>query len=152
LDRLLGGHIRYPIDRAGHDRGISTKKGNTMPNNLDKSETMKLYFACMDGADFDTAASLFADDAIYLRPPYTPGQTGFASSGTQRIEGLSDITAFWAMRGKRDTHHVIEIESITDSEWFAEGSVTVDDNETRMFLTNVTFNGDGKVQRFVALR
>jgi hypothetical protein len=118
----------------------------------DKSATMKLYFTCMDTADFETAASLFADDAVYLRPPYTPGQAGFASSGTQRIEGLADISAFWVMRGKRDTHHVIEIESVTGREWFAEGAVTVDDTETRMFLTHVTFDDNGKVARFVALR
>jgi hypothetical protein len=123
-----------------------------MSNNLNTSETMKLYFRCMDSADFDTAASLFADDAVYLRPPFSPGQVGFSGSGTQRIDGLSAISAFWSIRGNRNTHHVIEMESISDREWFAEGSVTVDDSETRMFLTHVTFDEAGKVQRFVALR
>lgn len=123
-----------------------------MPNNLDKSETMKLYFKCMDTADFETAATLFAEDASYLRPPFTPGQSGFASSGTQRIDGLTDIAAFWELRGKRNTHHVLEVESITDREWFAEGSVSVDDSESRLFLTHVTFDDEGKVKRFVALR
>jgi hypothetical protein len=123
-----------------------------MSNSLDKSETMKLYFKCMDTADFETAASLFTSDAVYLRPPFTPGQVGFATSGTQRIEGLEAITAFWAVRGKRATHHVLEIESVTGREWFAEGSVSVDDSEKRMFLTHVTFDDEGLVSRFVALR
>jgi hypothetical protein len=119
---------------------------------LDKSDIMKLYFRCMDTADFDTSATLFAEDAVYLRPPFTPGQVGFATNGTQRVDGLADITAFWAMRGKRNTHHVIETESITGNEWFAEGSVSVDDAEPRTFLTHVTFDEEGKVKRFVALR
>jgi hypothetical protein len=123
-----------------------------MTQTLDKSSDMKLYFACMDSADFETAASLFADDAVYLRPPFVPGQAAFASSGTETIAGLAAISDFWSMRGKRNTRHVIEVESITNREWFAEGSVTVDDNETRLFLTHVTFNSAGKVQRFVALR
>jgi len=123
-----------------------------MLNLTDMSATMKQYFACMDSADFVTSAAMFADDAVYLRPPYVPGQAAFASSGTQRIEGLPAISQFWANRGKRDTHHVIKIESITGNEWFAEGEVSVDDSETRMFLTHVTFNDQGQIERFVALR
>jgi ketosteroid isomerase-like protein len=123
-----------------------------VPNHLDKSETMKIYFACMDSADFETAAALFAADAVYLRPPFVPGQAAFATSGTQRIEGLPAISEFWAQRGKRNTHHVINVDSVTDREWFAEGSVTVDGSETRMFLSHVTFNDEGKIERFVALR
>jgi hypothetical protein len=123
-----------------------------MPNDTDKSATMKQYFACMDAADFVTSAGMFADDAVYLRPPYVPGQAAFASSGTERIEGLAAISEFWENRGKRNTHHVIKIESISGSEWFAEGEVSVDDSETRMFLTHVTFNDKGRIQRFVALR
>ena len=122
-----------------------------MPNDADKSATMKQYFACMDSADFVTAAAMFADDAVYLRPPYVPGQAAFATSGTQRIEGLPAISEFWERRGKHNVHHVIKIESISGSEWFAEGEVTVD-SETRIFLSHVTFNDNGQIQRFVALR
>jgi hypothetical protein len=123
-----------------------------MPNDTHKSATMKQYFACMDSADFATAAAMFADDAVYLRPPYVPGQAAFASSGTERIEGLTAISEFWNRRGKRNTHHVIQIESISDGEWFAEGEVSVDDSETRLFLAHVTFNDKGQIHRFVALR
>jgi hypothetical protein len=123
-----------------------------MTNDVEKSQTMKLYFWCMDTADFDTAASLFTDDAVYLRPPLVPGQAAFASSGTQRIEGLPAIRAFWDERGKRATHHVIVVEAATETEWFAEGLVSVDDSEERLFVSHVTFDAAGKVQRFVALR
>jgi len=123
-----------------------------MPNDTDKSAMMKQYFACMDSADFVTSAAMFADDAVYIRPPYVPGQAAFASSGTKRIEGLPAISEFWAQRGKRNTHHVIKIEGISGNEWFAEGEVSVDDSETRMFLTHVTFNDQGQIERFVALR
>jgi SnoaL-like protein len=123
-----------------------------MSNDTDKPATMKQYFACMDSADFVMAAGMFADDTVYLRPPFVPGQAAFASSGTQRIEGLPAIREFWDQRGKRNTHHVIKIESISGNEWFAEGEVSVDGSETRMFLSHVTFNGRGQVQRFVALR
>jgi hypothetical protein len=123
-----------------------------MPNDTDKSATMKQYFACMDSADFVTSAALFADDAVYIRPPYVPGQAAFASSGTQSIEGLLAIGKFWEQRGKRNTHHVIKTEGISGNEWFAEGEVSVDDSETRLFLTHVTFNGKGQIERFVALR
>ena len=123
-----------------------------MPNDTDKSATMKQYFACMDSADFVTSAAMFADDAVYIRPPYVPGQAAFASSGTERIEGLPAISEFWAQRGKHNTHHVIKIEGISGNEWFAEGEVSVDDSETRMFLTHVTFNDQGQIKRFVALR
>ena len=80
------------------------------------------------------------------------GQAAFASSGTERIEGIPAISEFWAQRGKRNTHHVIKIEGISGNEWFAEGEVSVDDSETRMFLTHVTFNDQGQIERFVALR
>jgi hypothetical protein len=123
-----------------------------MVSNQSKPSIMKLYFACMDSADFKTAASLFAEDAVYLRPPFVPGQDPFSSSGTERIAGLDAIKAFWERRGKLKTNHVIEVESVTEHEWFAEGSVSVDDSETRLFLSHVTFNGEGRVQRFVALR
>jgi Nuclear transport factor 2 (NTF2) domain len=123
-----------------------------MSSVTDKSATMKQYFGCMDSADFVTAAEMFADDAVYLRPPFVPGQAAFAGTGTQKIEGLPAISAFWEQRGKRATHHVIQIESITDTEWFAEGSVSVDDSEERLFLTHVTFNDAGLIKRFVALR
>jgi SnoaL-like domain len=123
-----------------------------MPNDADKSATMKQYFACMDSADFVTSAAMFADDAVYIRPPYVPGQAAFASSGTERIEGLPAISEFWAQRGKRNTHHVIKVEGISGNEWFAEGEVSVDDSETRMFLTHVTFSDQGQIERFVALR
>ena len=123
-----------------------------MPNDTDKSATMKQYFACMDSADFVTSAAMFADDAVYIRPPYVRGQAAFASSGTERIEGLPAISEFWAHRGKRNTHHVIKTEGISGNEWFAEGEVSVDDSETRLFLTHVTFNGKGQIERFVALR
>ena len=123
-----------------------------MPNDADKSATMKQYFACVDSADFVTAAAMFADDAVYLRSPYVPGQAAFATSGTQRIEVQAVTSEFWERRGKHKTHHVIKIESISGSEWFAEGEVTVDDSGTRMFLSHVTFNDNGQIQRFAALR
>ena len=123
-----------------------------MPNDTDQSATMKQYFACMDSADFVAAAAMFADDAVYLRPPYVPGQAAFATSGTERIEGLPAISEFWDRRGKRNTHHVIKIEGVSGTEWFAEGEVSVDDSETRMFMSHVTFNDNGQIQRFVALR
>jgi hypothetical protein len=122
-----------------------------MPVN-DKSATMKQYFACMDSADFAAAAAMFADDAVYLRPPYVPGQAAFASSGTERIEGLPAISEFWERRGKRNTCHVIKLEAVSRTEWFAEGEVSVDGSETRLFLTHVTFNDRGQIHRFVALR
>ena len=118
----------------------------------DKSQVMKLYFKCMDTADFETAASLFADNALYIRPPFVPGAEAFASSGTQTIDGLPAISAFWDERGKRPTRHVIVVESSSDTEWFAEGVVSVGDSEERLFLSHVTFNHEGKVSRFVALR
>jgi Nuclear transport factor 2 (NTF2) domain len=123
-----------------------------MHNDTDKSATMKQYFACMDSADFVTSAAMFADDAVYIRPPYVPGQAAFASSGTENIEGLPAIIKFWDQRGKRNTHHVIKVEGISGNEWFAEGDVSVDDSETRLFLTHVTFNDKGQIERFVALR
>jgi len=117
-----------------------------------KSEIMNLYFSCMDSADFDVAASLFASDAVYLRPPYVPGQAAFAGSGTQAIDGLDDIKAFWALRGKRNTDHRIVVEGAQGDEWFGEGAVTVDDSDARLFLCHVTFGEDLKIRRFVALR
>jgi SnoaL-like domain len=123
-----------------------------MATDAEKSATMKLYFKCMDTADFETAAGLFTDDAVYIRPPFVPGQAAFASSGTQRIEGLPAISAFWDERGKRATQHIIVVEATSDTEWFAEGVVSVDGSEERLFLTHVTFDAAGKVRRFVALR
>jgi hypothetical protein len=114
---------------------------------------MKLYFHTMDTADFATSRSLFADDAVYVRPPLGGTATDpFASSGTTSIEGLDAISDFWERRGKRETRHVIKIESATDSEWFAEGRVSVGDSEERLFLCHVTFDPDDKIKRFVAIR
>jgi hypothetical protein len=119
---------------------------------IDKSAIMKRYFECMDSADFETSASMFADDAVYLRPPYVPGEAPFTSSGTQRIEGLPAIVNFWRDRGRRNTHHTIKLDCVSGNDWFAEGVVAVDDSAERLFLTHVTFNDDNKIERFVALR
>lgn len=115
-------------------------------------EIMTKYFRCMDTADFDTSAALFSDDAVYIRPPYVPGEGAFDSSGTTSMEGLEAIRAFWRARGKRNTRHVLQTQGVTGREWFAEGEVTVDDTETRMFLSHVTFDEDNRITRFVALR
>jgi SnoaL-like domain len=119
---------------------------------IDKSTIMKRYFECMDSADFETSASMFADDALYVRPPYVPGEAPFTSSGTQRIDGLPAIVDFWRDRGRRNTHHTIKQDCVSGNDWFAEGVVVVDDSAERLFLTHVTFNDDNKIQRFVALR
>jgi hypothetical protein len=123
-----------------------------MENNLDKQETMKLYFACMDSADFGTAERLFAEEAVYLRPPLAPPGAPFTSNGTERIEGRPAIVEFWRQRGKRDTHHSLEVYSVTGNEWFAEGLVSVGDSDRKIFLCHVTFNDDGLISRFVAIR
>jgi hypothetical protein len=127
-------------------------KGTAMTNSLGKQDTIDLYFKCMDTADFDTALTLFSQDAVYLRPPLAPQGVPFATSGTQRIEGSEAIAAFWAERGKRATHHHFVEKGISGNEWWGEGLVSVGDSEDKMFLCHVSFNDDGLIKRFLAIR
>ena len=124
-----------------------------MSNTLSKSETVKLYFKCMDTADFDGALELFAPDALYLRSPLggTP-ENPFAASGVAPVEGRAAIQEFFAQRGKRDTHHQILVEGESDGHWWGEGEAWVGDSEKRVFLVHVTFSAEGLIQRFVAIR
>jgi hypothetical protein len=121
-------------------------------NSLDKQETIDLYFNCMDTADFGTALTLFSEDAVYLRPPLAPAGVPFGTSGTQRIEGSKAIAAFWEERGTRPTHHHFVEKGVSGSEWWGEGLVSVGDSEEKMFLCHVSFNDDGYITRFVAIR
>lgn len=124
---------------------------------VDISATMKLYFASMDSADFDTAKELFAADAVYLRSPLggTPDNP-FATSGVAPVVGRPAIEEFFAKRGKKPTHHDIQREAVADDDWWAEGEAWVGEGaaatEKRPFLVHATFNGDGLIQRFLAIR
>ena len=113
---------------------------------------MRLFYKCLDTVDYDTAASLFADDAVYLRAPLTPDETESGADGPAAIHGLTAIKTFWSSRTGRTTTHVIRTESVTGCEWFAEGSVAVDGALPRPFLTHVTFDDAGKIQRYLARR
>lgn len=122
---------------------------------VDISANMKLYFACMDSADFETAKGLFAMDALYMRSPLggTP-ENPFATSGVAPVEGLAAIEEFWEKRGQKPTHHEIQRDAVVGNDWWAEGEAWVgdDDSVRRMFLCHATFNDEGLIQRFVAIR
>jgi hypothetical protein len=116
---------------------------------------MKLYFHCMDTADFETAKGLFAQDAIYIRSPLggTPDNP-FAATGVEPVEGLPAIEDFWARRGKKPTHHDIQRDAVDGRDWWAEGEAWVgdDDSDRRSFLCHATLDGEGLIKRFIAIR
>lgn len=121
-----------------------------MPSSEEMSKTMHQFFNAMDLADYGTTQSLFATDAVWVGPPFSPGQAGFAT-GMVQLEGLDAIKEGWEARGHRDSRHEIVIESTRGHEWFAEGRISLDGHE-RVLLMHVTFNDAGLIERFVAAR
>jgi SnoaL-like domain len=119
-----------------------------MATDLDKTTIMKKYFAATDSSDVVAAAQMFADDAVYLRSPL-PGSD---STELIRLDGLRAIVEFWKSRGQRVIRHTILADSASDNDWFGEGEAAGDNGPTRRFLVHATFNSDGLISRYVALR
>jgi hypothetical protein len=112
--------------------------------------TIRKYLACMDAGDVTAAAALFADCALYVRPPVLApdGTTGEAI----RLVGREAIAAQWATRIGRTTHHVITHAATTGAEAFVEGTAVVNDRAPVLFASHATFDEDGRFARFVAFR
>jgi ketosteroid isomerase-like protein len=108
------------------------------------------YFAARDAGDFDTALSLFADDATYIGmktpPPAPPG-----TAGLEAMEGRAAIAKSFALRGKRQVDHKIEVEHRVGSHAWLEGVSTAGSNPSKRFLCHAELNGAGLIVRFIVI-
>jgi hypothetical protein len=109
------------------------------------------YLACMDAADFSAALAMFADSVVYIRPA-TSATAGSTPMPMLRIEGRDAVAASWKGRGKREIRHDIQYVATAGTETFIEGEATIDGRPPVPFLCHATFDGAGRITRFIAIR
>jgi ketosteroid isomerase-like protein len=117
--------------------------------------TLLRYLDTMDTTDYATALELFADDAVYIRPalPKPASEPGVMGPSTpHQIEGRDALAAFFERRGNHNTSHDIQVLSSSSGHTFAEGVVTLDGKGTATILLHASFDDDGLIKRFIALR
>ena len=114
--------------------------------------TLRSYMDAIDAADYEAAASYFADDAVYLRPALNKHREAAAVLPQTRLDGLDNIRELWRQRGKQDTRHEFRWVSTTESETFVEGELVFDGTMTAPFMCHASFNAEGKIARFIAMR
>jgi SnoaL-like domain len=111
---------------------------------------LRAYLSCMDSGDFDAAVGLFAEHALYIRPPVPePGEQ--LGKGLQRIDGRAAIRDFLMRRGKRNTHHQIDVETVVGQDCWAEGVATTDDSSDALFVAHATLDHAGLIARYAAM-
>lgn len=107
------------------------------------------YFARLDEGEAEKAASVFADDAVYIRQAMDA--TGTPSSELQVIRGRTQIRSYFEERGRRPYTHEIRSHASQGDLEFAEGCVDGGAAGPRIvFIATASLDRDGLISRYFA--
>lgn len=110
-------------------------------------DTVDRYFAALDAARFERAAGYFAADAVYMHPPYAPGQRRVA------FRGSGGILAGFEQRGPQKWKHLIGVSIQRGAHLMFEGNALVDgtpEGPKGSFLCSATVDQQGAILRYLA--
>jgi hypothetical protein len=110
-------------------------------------EKVDRYFAELDAARFERASSYFSADAIYMHPPYAPGQARVT------FRGSAEILAGFQRRGPRAWAHLMDASIQRGAHLMFEGHALVDgtpEGPTGSFVCSATVNDEGEILRYLA--
>jgi hypothetical protein len=109
------------------------------------------YLGLLDGGDFEGAARVFTEDAIYVRPRFQPAEDGRPPSfgSLVLVRGREAILASFIQRGKQAYRHVILATATVGDRSFVE--MTLGDYGSGLqSLAVAELDGD-LIKRYVAL-
>ena len=114
---------------------------NEVPNN-----PIVKYFAALDAGDFDACAACFAEDAVYMHPPFHPEKDNriFARVGRANIRKWLDE------RGKMPHHHRLLFAAKNGSSYFVEGRGGGGGIPLHPFCSHAIVDENGLIKRYVA--
>jgi hypothetical protein len=117
--------------------------------------TLRRYITAMDDADYPAALTAFSDDAVYIHPPLPPpgaaiGQMG--PPGSVVLRGRREVAVLFEQRGVYPTSHDLHTMVSAGDEVFVEGTVTLAGGTTVAILLHATFDEDGRISRYIALK
>lgn len=107
---------------------------------------LKPYFDALDAGDAEALADCFAEDAVYIHPPWDPAKQNrlFAVSGKPALR------EYFHKRGKQPQQHRILSAAVNGSSCFIEGRGGGNGVRLHAFVSHAVFDGEGKIKRYVA--
>lgn len=107
---------------------------------------LKPYFDALDAGDAEALAGCFADDAVYIHPPWDPAGDNHLFA----ISGKPALREYFMKRGKQPQHHRILFAAVSGRSCFVEGRGGGDGVRLHVFASHAMFDADGKIRRYVA--
>ena len=104
------------------------------------------YFEQLEAADMGAAVECFSRDTLYSHPPYKHAP----EEGRAEFRGHGQLLAGFERRGYRTVRHELLAHAQAGAQFFVEGS-TDDPPGGGSFVSSVTLDADGRIQRYVAL-
>ena len=103
------------------------------------------YFRAIDAGDVDATTAAFADDALYIRPSLeVPGTL-------EVIRGREHLRDYFRKRGNLPFRHEVRACAVDGSECFVEGVAYAEEKPSAVFLSHVTLDEEGLIERYFAL-
>ena len=112
----------------------------------DALAAVERYFEHLEAADMPAAAECFSPDTVYSHPPYKHAP----EEGRAEFRGRAELLAGFERRGFRTVHHDLLVGAQHGSHFLVEGC-TDDPPDGASFLSSVTLDADGRIDRYVAL-
>jgi ketosteroid isomerase-like protein len=109
-------------------------------------KVLERYLSSLEAYDLDAALGCFTEDVFYSHPPY-PHEPGGAR---HEVTSLAGLAALFAERGKRSSHHRLDLVLAEGNECLAAGTVEVDGETAGTFLARFTITGSGLIERYAA--
>jgi hypothetical protein len=104
------------------------------------------YLHHLDDGEFEEAASMFADDALYVRP--ASSSDGTPSGHLDVIVGRAAILDYFKARGPRPYRHDVYHRVTDGGTEFVAGFV---DGPNAAMLSSATLDSDGLISRYIGL-
>jgi hypothetical protein len=102
------------------------------------------YFAHLEAAEFEEAAACFAEDCVYLHPPYERGGERVAFHGRDEL-----LHGWRTVRGQTASRRVVTATAQRGADCIIEGVVEGIPNGGS-FLSSVSLAPDGLIRRYAA--
>ena len=132
--------MTQPLPHAAEAAGRGSKGGLALDHPL------KPYFDALDVGDVEALAECFAEDGVYIHPPWDPAKQNRLFA----VAGKAALRDYFAKRGKQPQHHRILFAAVNGSSCFIEGRGGGEGVRLHAFVSHAIFDGEGKIKRYVA--
>jgi ketosteroid isomerase-like protein len=109
-------------------------------------KVIERYLSSLEAYDLDAALGCFTEDVFYSHPPY-PHEPGGAR---HEVTSRTGLAALFGERGKRSSHHRVDLVLAEGLECLAAGAVEVDGKTAGTFVAQFTITDGGQIARYAA--